>query len=430
MTRWSDDPIFSTCLRVSVVALLLCTTFTGSVPPPRWESNLEKRYALQDFNRAISAGWMKQQGIVFLTPAKILLYQVNRAAARPKLAQRGPSGGAGNFLLNVKVVNAQDGALLNSMDLTTSGEVSRVVATRDGGFVVQAGEALYAYSPTFERTASLNLHFERAGSERASSFESWQMQASPSGEKLALMHEQVFSSPELLADNSIIHDGRAKVELQILNPATLQAEGKFTLTHTLAFWTLSEGVLFSSNPGHSYSDGQIGTLDFTGAWSAVRSDLPKEQHFCRSAITAIEGQKIEDQRIGGQRIGGETIGGQTIDDRRVAFFGCDTFTIFSPEGQALFSRTDSGCVFVTASAAGRYLALQCDRYAVEQLTASSVIVSATHADRIEVYDLATHTHALSVPLRGERAYYAMSAQGDLAVVDGAKLRVFHVAERK
>jgi hypothetical protein len=173
--------------------------------------------------------------------------------------------------------------------------------------------------------------------------------------------------------------------------------------------------LFSSNPGHSYSDGQLGTLDFTGAWSAIRSDLPKEQHFCRSAITAIEGQSI---------------GGQSIEDRRVAFFGCDTFTLFSMEGQALFSRTDSGCVFVTAAAAGRYLALQCDRYAVEQLTARSAIVSATHADRIEVYDLNTHTHALSIPLRGERAYYAMSAQGDLAVVDGAKLRVFHVAERR
>jgi len=380
--------------------LLLCWPLCAAVTPPRWESNLEKRYALESFDRATDATWMKQQGVIFLTPEKLLLYQVNRNRERPELASRGPSGGAGNFLLNIKVLSAQDGRVLNSMDLTTSGEVSRVLATRAGGFVVQAGTALYAYGPTLQQSASMNLPLERAAPR-----ESWQIQVSPSGETLALVHEQVFSSPELLADNSIIHDGRAKVDVQILNSTTLQPEASFTLAHTLPFWALAEKFLFSSNPEHSYSDGRMGKLDFNGSWSFLRSDLPKEQHFCRPAMTAI-------------------------DERRAAFFGCEAFSVFSSHGEALFSRTESGCVFISAATAGRYLALQCDRYRVEQMTAKSLIVSATHPDRIEVYDLDSRAHRLSVSVRGERAYYAVSAQGDLAVIDGANLRVFNAAKKR
>ena len=384
-------------LRLATV-LLLFWPVCAAVTPPRWESNLEKRYALESFNRAIDATWTKQQGVIFLTPEKLLLYQVNRNRERPELRSRGPSGGAGNFLLNIKVLSAQDGRVLNSMDITTSGEVSRVLASREGGFVVQAGTALNAYGPTLQQVASINLPLERTAPR-----EGWQMQVSPSGEKLALVHEQVFSSPELLADNSIIHDGRAKVDVQILNSTTLQPEATFTLAHTLPFWALGEEFLLSSNPEHSYSDGRMGRLDFNGSWSALRSDLPKEQHFCRPAMSAI-------------------------DERRVAFFGCEAFSVFSSRGEALFSRTRSGCVFVSAVAAGRYLALQCDRYQVEQMTAKSLIVSATHPDRIEVYDLESRDRRFSVSVRGERAYYAVSAQGDLAVVDGSNLRVFHATE--
>jgi hypothetical protein len=380
--------------------LLLCWPLCAAVTPPRWESNLEKRYALENFNRASDAAWMKQQGVIFLTPEKILLYQVKRNPERPKLASRGPSGGAGNFMLNIRVLSAHDGRVLNSMDLTTSGEVSRVLASRGGGFVVQAGAAFYAYGPGLQQTASMNLPLQRAAPR-----EGWQVQVSPSGEKLALLHEQVFSSPELLADNSIIHDGRAKVDVQILDSTTLQPEEKFTLAHTLPFWAPAEEFLFSSNPEHSYSDGQMGRLDFNGSWSALRSDLPKEQHFCRPAMTAI-------------------------DERRVAFFGCEAFSVFSSRGEALFSRTEAGCVFVSASAAGRHLALQCDRYRVEQMTPKTLIVSATHPDRIEVYDLDSRTHRLSVPVHAERAYYAVSAHGDLVVVDGANLRVFSVTEKR
>jgi hypothetical protein len=339
---------------------------------------------------------MKQQGLVFLTPDRLLIYQVNPASTRVKLAPRGSSGGAGNFVLILKVLNAQDGNVLQSLELTTSGEVSRVLPTHSGGFVVQAGAAVYAYSPSFDQTAVKSLP-----AEKRAPYEHWQMQVSPSGEKLVLVHEQVFIPAELLADNTVIHDGRAEVEIQILDSASLQPRGSFTLAHTLAFWTPGENFLFSSNPEHSYSDGKLGMMDFNGSWSAIRSDLPKEQHFCRYGMTAI-------------------------DAHRAVFFGCDSFSVFSSSGKALFSITGPGCYFSSAVAGGPYLALQCDNYTAERLTQRSLMVSPPRADRIEVYDVDHQAHRLSVRAHAERVCYALSNQGELAVIDGARLRVFKV----
>jgi hypothetical protein len=80
-------------------------------------------------------------------------------------------------------------------------------------------------------------------------------------------------------------------------------------------------------------------------------------------------------------------------------------------------------------AAGPYLALQCDNYTAERLTQRSLMVSPPRADRVEVYDVDHQAHRLSVRAHGERVYYALSDQGDqgeLAVIDGARLRVFGV----
>jgi hypothetical protein len=384
-------------LKHALMLLLSCWPLCAATPP-RWESNIEKRYGFKSFDRAIRAVWMKQQGLVYLTPERLLIYQVNPASARVKLAPRGSSGGAGNFLLILKVLDARDGSVLHSLQLTTSGETSRVLATHSGGFVVQAGAAVYVYSPGFEQTAARSLP-----AERAAPVENWQMQVSPSGEKLVLMHEQVFIPAELLADNTVIHDGRAKVEMQILDSASLQPQANFGLEHTLAFWTPGEEYLFSSNPEHSYSDGKLGILDFSGSWSAIRSDLPKEQHFCRYGITVLNNAA-----------------------QRAVFFGCDSFSVFSSAGKALFSGTGPGCFFSSAAAAGPYLALQCDSYSAERLTQRSLMVSPPRADRLEVYDADSHAHRLSVRVHGERVYYALSGQGELAVVNGARLRVFGV----
>src|SRR5215831_15780575 len=145
------DAFLKHALMLASLLLWASWPLANAATPPRWESDIEKRYAFQTFDRPIRALWMKQQGLVFLTPERLLIYQVNPASARVKLAPRGSSGGAGNFVLILKILNARDGNVLHSLELTTSGEVSRVLATHSGGFVVQAGAAVYAYSPSFEQ---------------------------------------------------------------------------------------------------------------------------------------------------------------------------------------------------------------------------------------------------------------------------------------
>src|SRR5215469_3296128 len=92
--------------------VLLFGSPAGGEKSPRWEMKL-KSAGLSSFERGPGALWTIQQGVLFLTPEKILLYQVNRTAERAKLAPRGSSGGAGNFFLNIRLLNAQDGKVVH-----------------------------------------------------------------------------------------------------------------------------------------------------------------------------------------------------------------------------------------------------------------------------------------------------------------------------
>jgi hypothetical protein len=378
------------------LALLLWATPWLAAQTPRWQVSLPQGPGLSSFDRQGSAGWMSQQGVLFLTPDKILLYQVNRTREFAKLGPRRTSGGAGNFLLNLRVLSAQDGTLLRSMDVPTSGGDSQVLVTKGGAFLVQAGSALYSYSEDFAKVAERQLSL--ATSVR---MEHWQARVSPSEEKLILMHEQVFMTPELLADQTVLHDGRAKVDVQVLNARTLETEHSFVLEHTLAFWAPQDDHLISSNPTHSYSDGQMGVLDFNGRWSPAKPAVPKESNACRLGMT-------------------------TIDPQRVALYGCDTVTVYTAAGERLFTHHDLRLMFASAFASGAYLAVQCDHYRMETSGPSGGLLAGTRPDRIEVYDLESGARRLTVPLHGGRAYFAISAHGDLAVVDGPGLRVFHV----
>jgi hypothetical protein len=386
----------------AVMALLFCAPAWCGGQPLRWETSLAPAYGLESFDRQATAAWSNQQGVLFLEPDKIVLYQVNRTRALAKLGPRGAGGGAGNFLLNIKVLSTYNGRILRSIDVPTSGGQSQVLTT-SGGFLVRAGSALYSYSPSFERVAERELPLVKSAR-----IEDWQLRVSPSGDKLVLLHEQVFMTPELLADQTVIHDGKAKVDVQVLNAATLQTEKTFALQHALAFWATLDDQLITSNPAHSYSDGQMGALDFDGNWSPMKSDVPKESNACRLGMSATK----ED--------------GQREDAQRVVLFGCDTVTVFSSAGERLFTHRDLRLMFVSAFAAGSYLALRCDKYRMEASSPEGGWLAGTRADRIEVYDLKSRARRLVVPIRGGRAYFAISAHGDLAVVDGSSLRVFHV----
>jgi hypothetical protein len=381
MTRWLS------------LLLLVCSPLGGASNPSRWKIKLEQSQGLQRFDRDASALWMTQQGVLFLTPEEVLVYQVNRAGRQARLAPRDASGGAGNFLLNIKVLSVEDGHLIKSLDLPTNGAFSNVLATGTGGFVARTGATLGLYTADLHLIASRELPISRGAP-----FEDWQVEVSPSGASIVLLHEQVFTPAEVLSDNTVLHDGKAKVEVELLDSETLRTKKAFALSHILPFWALADDVLFSSNPAHSYSDGQVGTLGFDGAWSPIQTDSTRMKSSCPYSVSAI-------------------------DQQRFVLYGCEAFTVLSATGKRLFSHNDGRFDFRSVSGIGPYLAAACDHYRVGRDTLDSSSVLTTRADRIEVYDLEKHARVLSIPVHSERAFYAISGQGDLAVVDGANLEV-------
>ena len=112
MRKGSHDQIVSrpAVVAVAVVAVALVAAAgswkatAAKKDAALWTVDLQKRYGLDTFDREISAKWTGQQGVVFLSPDKVLVYQVNRLREAHKLAPRSQSGGAGNFALEIRVI--------------------------------------------------------------------------------------------------------------------------------------------------------------------------------------------------------------------------------------------------------------------------------------------------------------------------------------
>src|SRR5260221_12792126 len=96
---------------IKALALLcLCSAYAcAQSAQPKWKVDLLERYGFQAFDRTINFYWTLHQDVLFISPDRILVYQVNRARGTTKLAPRDASGGSGNFILEIKILNAPDG---------------------------------------------------------------------------------------------------------------------------------------------------------------------------------------------------------------------------------------------------------------------------------------------------------------------------------
>src|SRR5258708_8827626 len=100
---------------------------------------------------------MKQKGVVFLGIDRVAIYQVNRAAQQGALKGRNSSGGSGNFLLNLEVLDVRDGHEISAAQFTTNAGYSRVLPTRDGNLLVRPGDLLYLSSSASDNIAPRTL---------------------------------------------------------------------------------------------------------------------------------------------------------------------------------------------------------------------------------------------------------------------------------
>jgi hypothetical protein len=382
---------------IKAVALLyLCSvSVNAQSAQPKWQVNLAERYGFQAFDRTINFRWTLHQGVLFLSPERVLVYQVNRSRGPARLSARDASGGSGNFILEIKVLNAQDGAEIKSLQLTTSAEFSKVIATRDGRFIVRTGDILYLYSADFTRLASHALPLKRQAQE-----EGWQVGVSPSGDEVQLVHQQILKRNALSPSSRV---EQAQADIEILSADNLQTIKSFSLPWFLAAWSAADHALLSSSPTTWAPAATFGLLTFDGQWSALMPDWTSPEHPCAYQAVALEHQLF-------------------------AAFGCGNLSVFPRTGEKLFSLKTGTKEFVgSVLGSGDFLAIQWERHVVRHDTSANIPIAMAQPLRLELYGLRSSQPLMSVTLHHGNIYYAVSQSGALAVVDGTSLNLYSSA---
>ncbi|MGZ4855146.1 MAG: hypothetical protein ACXVKH_07960 [Candidatus Angelobacter sp.] len=380
---------------IKAIALLgLCWSACAGAESaqPKWTADLRQRYEFQAFDRTINFRWTLHQGVLFISPERVLVYQVNRSRGAAKLAARDASGGSGNFILEIKVLNAQDGSEVKSLQLPTNAEFSKVIATRDGRFIVRTGDVLYLYSADFTRLASHALPLKRVTQE-----EGWQIGVSPSGDEVQLVHQQIIKRSALSPSSSV---EKAQVDIEILSSDNLEVIKSFSLPWFLAAWSAADHALLSSSPTTWAPAATFGLLAFDGQWSPLMPDWTSAEHPCAYQAVALEHQLF-------------------------AAFGCGNLSVFPRTGEKLFSLKTGTKEFVgSVQGGGDYLAIQWERRFVRHDTSANIPVAMAQPLRLDLYGLRSSQPLLSVGLHHGNIYYAVSENGALAVVDGTSLALF------
>jgi hypothetical protein len=383
-----------TCITfLMVVCLWLpASAMAAESAEPRWKVDLRERYEFQAFDRTINFRWTLHQDVLFLSPEKVLVYQVNRSRGPARLAARDASGGSGNFMLDIRVLNARDGTDVKSLQLATNAEFSKVMATRDGRFIVRTGDVLYLYSADFERLATRALPLKRQVQE-----EGWQIGVSPSGDEVVLVHQQIFKR-DAKSPTSEVENAQADVE--VLNAANFEVLKSFTVPSFLSVWYAADHLLLSSNPAPSPATASFGLMDFDGRWSPLTPDW------------YLAGQPCSYQA-------------SPLDRQLFAAFGCGHLSVFRRTGEKAFSLKTGAKEFVgSVKGEGDYLAVEYERHSVRRETAANVPVAVAQPLRLDVYQFRVSKPLLSIALHGSNVYYSVAPGGALAVVDGTSLQLF------
>ncbi|HEX3585382.1 MAG TPA: hypothetical protein VH024_05265 [Candidatus Angelobacter sp.] len=379
---------------------LLCLCWAGhSVAEnaePKWRVNLRERYEFQAFDRTINFRWTLHQDVLFISPDRVLVYQVNRTRGPAHLGPRDASGGAGNFTLAIRVLNAHDGKKIKSLDLPTSAEFSKVIATRDGQFIVRTGDILYLYSANFEKLASKPLPLKRVVLE-----EGWQIGVSPSGDEVALVHQQIFKRNHLSATSRI---EKAEADVEVLSADNLETIKSFSLPWILPDnWHAADHALLSPNPTTWVPTATFGLLDFSGQWSPLIPDWASPEHPCAYQATPLE-------------------------HKLFAAFGCGNLSVFPQTGEKLFSLKTGTKDFVgSVLGGGDYLAVQWERRYVRIEAAANIPIAVAEPLRLDLYGIRNVKPLLSVSLHSGNIYYSVSSRGEMAVVDGTSLNLYSAA---
>ena len=378
---------------INVVALLCLGSVCASAQSAqaKWKIDLTEKYGFQAFDRTINFRWTLHQGVLFISPERLLVYQVNRSRSTTRLAPRDASGGSGNFILEIKILNAADGTEIKSLQLPTNAEFSKVLATRDGKFIVRTGDILYLYSADFTRLASHALPLKRQVQE-----EGWQIGVSPSGDEVELVHQQILKRSAISPTSKV---EKAQADIEILSADNLETIKSFSLPWFLASWSGADGALLSSSPTTWSPSASFGLLSFAGQWTSLMPDWTSAEHPCTYQAVALE-------------------------HKLFAAFGCGNFSVFPQTGERLFFLKTGTKEFVNSVlGGGDFMAIQWEHRSIRRDIAN-IPVAVAQPLRLDLYQIHSSNPLLSVTLHHNNIYYAVSQSGALAVVDGTSLNLY------
>ncbi len=379
---------------IKTLALLCLCSFsaTAQTAQAKWKIDLTQRYGFQAFDRTINFYWTLHQGVIFISPERVLVYQVNRVRGKTKLAPRDASGGSGNFILEIKILNAEDGSEIKSLQLPTNAEFSKVLATRDGKFIVRTGDILYLYSADFARLASHPLPLKRQAQE-----EGWQIGVSPSGDEVQLVHQQIIKRSAISPTSKV---EKAQADIEILSADNLETIKSFSLPWYLASWSAADHALLSSSPTTWAPAASFGLLAFDSQWTPLMPDWTSAEHPCTYQEVALE-------------------------HKLFAAFGCGNLSVFPLTGEKLFFLKTGTKEFVNSVlGGGDYLAIQWEHRSVQRNASANIPIAVAQPLRVDLYQIYSSQPLLSVALRHSYIYYAVSQNGLLAVVDGTSLDLY------
>lgn len=191
----------------AIVLMISIAALGAQIPcaQPLWSVDLAAKYGLRAFGlpkherNHLPSYWKLQQGIVFVTPHVLAVYQVLENSDLNHLQRKDVSGGSGRYVLQVSVMDATDGQGLKTLQLVTSGSgSSNIYPTHDGKLLVRTGEIIRVYSPAFEETAIAHLpHSQTANSESSKLF------LSPSGKIVHVSYTASYSS-QIVAGETLL----------------------------------------------------------------------------------------------------------------------------------------------------------------------------------------------------------------------------------
>ena len=272
----------------------------------KWKIDLTEKYGFQAFDRTINFRWTLHQGVLFISSERLLVYQVNRSRATTKLAARDASGGSGNFILEIKVLNAtgRQGDQV-SCSFPPMRNSPRCLPRAMANLLSAPAISCICIPRDFTRLASHPLPLKRQVQE-----EGWQIGVSPSGDEVELVHQQILKRSAI---SPLQRLKKRQADIEILSADNLETIKSFSLPWFLASWSASRPARCSvPAPPRGPLRASFGLLDsFAGQWSPLMPDWTSAEHPCAYQAAALEHQLF-------------------------AAFGCGNLSVFPRTGEKLF----------------------------------------------------------------------------------------------